>query len=90
MKTLVIFLSFVCLTFSTYAQDGNDYRETDRIALNIPASQTNSTTDIAAYINNHFDTDSKKVRAIYIWVISHIKYSTDSIHRIILTKTANS
>src|SRR5450631_3227677 len=84
MKTLAIFLCIVCVAFSIYAQDGNDYRETDRMALNIPSSQTNSTTDIAAYINNHFDTDNKKVRGIYIWVISHIKYSTDSIHRVIL------
>src|SRR5664279_571284 len=84
MKTLAIFLCIVCLAFSIYAQDGNDYRETDRIAHDIPSSQTNSTTGIAAYINNHFDTDNKKVRAIYIWLISHIKYSTDSIHRVIL------
>jgi len=84
MKCLVAFLAFLSLSYNTYAQDENDYRETDRVALNIPASQTNSTADIAAFINSHFDTDSKKVRAAYIWVISHIKYSTDSIHRIIL------
>jgi hypothetical protein len=84
MKRMVALIAFFSLSYNTYAQDENDYRETDRLALNIPASQTNSTTDIAAFINSHFDTDSKKVRAAYIWVISHIKYSTDSIHRIIL------
>ena len=84
MKTLAIFLCMVCLAFSIYAQDGADYKETDRIALDIPSSQTNSTADIAAYINNHFDLDYKKVRAAYVWVISHIKYSSDSIHRVIL------
>lgn len=73
MKTLVIFLCILCLAFSAYAQDGNDYAETERIALNIPSSSTKSTADIAAYINDHFDTDDKKIRAIYIWVISHIK-----------------
>lgn len=85
MKTLVIFLCILCLAFSAYTQ-GNDYQETDRMALNIPSSSTNSTADIAAYINDHFDTDDKKVRAIYIWVISHIKYSTDSMHRVILNE----
>ena len=84
MKPLLVFISIFFLSCNTYAQDENDYRETDRVALNIPASQSNSTTDIAAFINSHFDTDSKKVRAAYIWVISHIKYSTDSVHRIIL------
>lgn len=86
MKIPAIILCIISLAFRTYAQDGNDYAETDRIALNIPASQTNSTSDIAAWINKNFDTDSKKVRAIYIWVISHIRYSTDSIHRVILNE----
>ena len=86
MKTLFIFLSVVCLTFRAYSQDINEYRETDRIALNIPDANINSTSDVADYINNHFATDGKKIRAIYIWVISHIKYSTDSIHRVILNE----
>lgn len=82
----LVFVLLVCLHFYIYAQNENDYGETDKIALSIPFSQTNSTTDIAAYINNNFDTDNKKVRAIYIWLISHIKYSTDSIHRVILNE----
>jgi len=86
MKPLFVIITFFFLWYNTYAQGENDYKETDRLALNIPASQTNSTTDIAAFINSHFDTDSKKVRAAYMWVISHIKYSTDSIHRIILNE----
>lgn len=86
MKTLAIVLCIICLALRTHAQDENDYAEADRIALNIPASQTNSTADIAAYINKNFDTDNNKVRAIYTWVISHIRYSTDSIHRVILNE----
>lgn len=86
MKIPAIILCVICLAFKTYAQDGNDYTETDRIALNIPSSQTNSTADIAAWINKNFDTDNKKIRAIYIWVISNIRYSTDSIHRVILNE----
>ncbi|HEY5407860.1 MAG TPA: transglutaminase domain-containing protein [Ginsengibacter sp.] len=86
MKRWLVFITFFFLSYNTYAQDANDYSETDRLALNIPASQTNSTTDIAAFINSHFDTDNKKVRAAYVWVISHIKYSTDSIHRVILNE----
>ena len=86
MKRLVALIGVFSLSYNTFAQDENDYRETDRLALNIPASQTNSTADIAAFINSHFDTDNKKVRAAYMWVISHIKYSTDSLHRVILNE----
>ncbi|KAA9039484.1 transglutaminase domain-containing protein [Ginsengibacter hankyongi] len=86
MKTLAVVLCIICVALRTHAQYENDYAEADRIALNIPASQTNSTADIAAYINKNFDTDNKKVRAIYTWVISHIRYSNDSIHRVILNE----
>jgi Transglutaminase-like superfamily len=86
MKTLVIFLCLASVGFLATAQDVNEYVETDRIALNIPSSQSNSTADIAAYINSNFDTDNKKVRAVYVWVISHLQYSTDSVHRVILNE----
>ena len=58
-------------------------KDIDKTALAIPAAQTNTTADIAAYIKTHFDTDSKKVRAIYTWVASNIRYSSDSIHPVI-------
>ncbi|MGH2563267.1 MAG: transglutaminase domain-containing protein [Ginsengibacter sp.] len=89
MKFITIVLLSLFSSIGTIAQQSNGYVETDRIALNIPSSQTNSTASIAAYINSHFDTDNKKVRAIYLWVISNIKYSTDSIHRVILDEDRN-
>lgn len=86
MKSLMILSFFLCGIVLANAQEGNEYRETDKIALGIPASQTYSTEDIAAYINTHFDTDRKKVRAIYTWVTTNIKYSKDSLHRVILNE----
>ncbi len=84
MKTVVIFLCLVSAVFIAHTQNVNEYTKTNPAALNIPDAQATSTGDIAAYINNHFKTDDEKLRAIYIWIITHIQYSGDSIHRIIL------
>lgn len=87
MKMLLTFFFFLFTISSATAQNNNDYTEADRIALNIPQSQSNSTDEIAMYIDNHFKTDAKKVRAIYVWVISHLNYSKDSLHRVILNES---
>ncbi len=84
MKSFLILVLLVCCIERSVAQDDNTFFDADRIALNIPASQTNNTADIAAFINAHFHTDTKKVRAIYTWVASNIKYDADSVHRVIL------
>jgi hypothetical protein len=61
-----------------------EYTEADRVALNIPAAQSSTTKDIAAYIGKHLDSDGKKIRAIYTWVTNNIKYDKDSVHLVIL------
>ncbi len=86
------FLLLSCLLISALpgkTQSLNEYSQIDRIALSIPSSQTNSTDDIAAYINVHFDTDSKKVRAAYTWVANNIKYDAAHLHRVILDEDRN-
>lgn len=84
MKFFTTLLLLIFYGFSSSAQGINDYAEADRIALNIPASQTNNSADIAAYINNHLNTNFKKVRAIYTWVAANITYDADSLQRVIL------
>src|SRR5437868_7029418 len=82
--------SFVLLLvtgiFITANAQFNEYADIDRIALNIPSSQTNTTAEIAAYIKKNFDTDSKKVRAAYAWVTANIRYDKDSPHLAILNE----
>jgi transglutaminase/protease-like cytokinesis protein 3 len=56
----------------------------ERIYVNIPSSQTATSTGIAAYINSHYDTDDKKIAAIYSWLTANIRYDADSIHYVIL------
>ncbi|MEO6219650.1 MAG: transglutaminase-like domain-containing protein [Ginsengibacter sp.] len=86
MKFLMIVSSFLCSAFISKTQDVNEYTQTDRIALNIPSAQTNTTADIAAYINEHFDTDNKKIRAAYTWVANNIRYDAAHLHRVILNE----
>ena len=86
MKFLLLILYFLGCLYNGNTKGQNEYAEVDRIALNIPSSQSNSTTDIAAYINAHFDTDGKKIRAAYTWVANNIKYDAAHLHRVILNE----
>ncbi len=86
MKVMVIISWFLFCAFKGRTQSLSEYSQIDRVALNIPSSQTNSTADIASYINAHFDTDSKKVRAAYTWVANNIKYDAAHLHRVILNE----
>ncbi len=83
MRFLMIIICFICFSDTLNAQQENTYRQEQSI-INIPSSQTNATVNIAAYIKNHFDSEDKRIRAIYTWVTHNIKYDKDSIHRIIL------
>ncbi|MEO8412488.1 MAG: transglutaminase domain-containing protein [Ginsengibacter sp.] len=84
MKSVLILVCVACVTLAGNSQDADAYREADRISLHIPIAQTNTTADIASFIKAHFDTDEKKVWAIYTWVTANIRYDADSIHRVIL------
>lgn len=83
MRSLTILIFLFCCSQTLSAQT-SEYSSTDRIASNIPASQTKTTKDIADFIMKHFETDNERIRAIYTWVTSNIKYDKDSIHRVIL------
>ncbi len=77
MRKWIFILIFFCCSKFSHAQTFDD-NQVDNLALNIPASQTTSTTAIAEYVKQNFNSDRKKLRAIYIWVASNIKYDTDS------------
>jgi hypothetical protein len=83
MKFCIILSLVICYAISGYTQNAIDYAGIDRKALAIPGAQTNSTANIADYINTHFKTDNEKVRAIYTWVAANIRYNADSIRPIV-------
>jgi transglutaminase/protease-like cytokinesis protein 3 len=74
MVRVLFFVAFLCCAQFTFAQP----------AVYIPAVQTNSADDIAAFINKHYHSDDEKISAIYNWITSNIKYDADSIHYVIL------
>ena len=81
MKWFVILTGLVCLAPFAGAQDPF---ASERMYVNIPSSQTNTSAGIAAYINSHYHTGEQKVEAIYSWLTANIKYDSDSIHYVIL------
>lgn len=81
MWKLVLLLLFLSRNTFILAQSSID-RWTGNTILNIPLHKTYSTSDIAEYVKQNFTTDIKKVSAIYNWVVSNIRYDTDSANNI--------
>lgn len=67
---LVLLFGFIQLN----AQKPKELEAIDEIMLQIPDSSTNTTTSIANYINQNFNSQSDKSRAVFIWVASNIQY----------------
>lgn len=76
-----IFFSFLCLIFSlsTFAQD----ESVSTKAVAIPEADCTSADQLAAYIKEHFVSDSSRLQAIYVWVGSHISYDTERMQAVI-------
>ena len=68
----VLFSLFTCAAFSQLSPQ-------DKLALQIPAEQTYSTTGISSYVKNNFSTDSARVRALFVWVANNIRYDVEKI-----------
>ena len=56
------------------------YLEIDKKALLLPDSLTKSTEAIASYIKANFHSNEDKVRAIFIWVASNIRYDVPNMY----------
>jgi len=82
MKFILFFLLIFFSFFAASAQ--NNILQNEYIDVAIPSSETNTSADIADFINKHFDSDSKKIAAIYKWITTNIKYDADTIHYVIL------
>lgn len=50
--------------------------------LLIPASETTTTADIARYVQSNFTSNQEKVRAIFIWTASSIRYDLENMFAI--------
>jgi Transglutaminase-like superfamily len=79
MKPLFFLCFYICCSPVVKGQDFNEFASIDRKVLNIPAAETYSSASIAGYVQSNFKTDLEKLRAIYSWVITNIRYDTDSM-----------
>ncbi len=79
MKFLLICL-FACYGTVINAQDFNNYTYTDVKAIRIPETETYNTSSIANYIQTNFTTEKDRLRAIYTWITSNIRYNKDSMY----------
>ena len=73
-KILILFVIGICYSNAVFPQAGDDFLLVDQRMLQIPTSSTFSTTQIANYINQNFEKQTDKSRAIYIWIATNISY----------------
>ncbi len=76
-----IYFSFLCIAFSAglYAQDD----KTIANAAAIPEANCTSVDELAAYIKQHFVSDTSRLRAIYVWVANNIRYDTERYQEVL-------
>ncbi len=86
MKLQSLILCFLVCAFQSRSQSMSAYAAIDRIALSIPSSQANSTSDIASYIKSHFKKGEEKVRAAFTWVATNIRYDAAHLHWVVLNE----
>ena len=84
MKQIALVVTLVVLTLVSGAQKPpvNIYAAVDKKMLLIPASQTNSTSDIAQYVQSNFTSTKERARAIFIWTAASIRYDLDNMFAI--------
>jgi hypothetical protein len=89
MKNLfwVLILSFSVLTFG---QTKMGYELIDNQISKIPANSCSSTESIANYINSNFKTENEKIRAIFYWTASNIRYDVENMFAVNFNETSES
>ncbi|MEP6712003.1 MAG: transglutaminase domain-containing protein [Ferruginibacter sp.] len=78
---LLLFLVFWYLPH-LHSQDIYEFAAIDKKISTIPSSDSYSSGDIAGFIQSNFKTDRDRIRAIYTWVATNIKYDVDSMYAI--------
>ena len=76
MKSVFVFLMFTVFSFG---QVKSPYALTDAQMDKIPADLSTSTDGIAKYINENFKSENDKIRAVFYWTASNIRYDIENI-----------
>lgn len=86
MKNIYLLLSF-CFSMLSFGQANVSYTLVDAKMTAIPANDTNSTEEIAKYINANFKTENDKIRAVFYWTASNISYDVENMFAVNITET---
>ncbi len=80
--TILTLLLLLISSFALNAQRpaATDFAAVDRKIMRIPDSLSTTTSGIAGFINANFKNDGDKVRAIYTWIASNIRYDVESMN----------
>ncbi|RRB07108.1 transglutaminase domain-containing protein [Larkinella rosea] len=77
---IVLVLVFcVGLKPDTVLSPAENYSQIDYYARNAPDSYTRSITSLSDYLTAPARTDMDKVRVIYAWMVSHIRYDLEAV-----------
>lgn len=77
MKALLFLYFFICYSTNLKSQSIEHNPNTY-----IPTAATFSSASIAQYVQANYTTNLQKLQAIYSWVTTNIRYSTDSMYNI--------
>lgn len=85
MKKIPLLVLVLITTISSYSQN---LKKVDEIVLNFPEPLSNP-EELADLINENFDTEIEKSRAIYTWIASNIEYNTEEFANLQASDTSN-
>lgn len=84
---VICLTSFCCLAVKTEASaqtkpltSASEFAQVDKLASQIPEASTKTTQDLADYIRANFVTDTDKIRAVFFWIASHIRYDVQNMY----------
>ena len=67
-------MRFLMLFFLPLFSFSQNYSHLDSFAVNIPDSLTYSPEKLTNYINSNFANNEEKIRVLYVWITTKIKY----------------
>jgi hypothetical protein len=87
MKNIFLFFTLF-LSIASFSQAKGGYTLVDAKISKIPNNITTSTDSIAHYINANFITENDKIRAVFYWTASNIKYDIENMFAINFNETS--
>lgn len=87
MKKVFLILTLF-FSIASFAQVKGIYTLVDAKMAKIPNNLTTSTDSIANYINANFKTENDKIRAVFFWTASNIKYDVENMFAINFNETS--